>query len=105
MPRRINEPGHKDNTMGNRRFIQDVSKLQVGLAFGWLLILTLCVLWVFLSFGRGYHFDTSILALLPASSQQNEMIGEVDEHLADMASQRMVFLVSHEDQRQSLLAA
>lgn len=91
--------------MSRRRLIQEVSQLQQRLAFAWLMILALCVVSVVLAFGRGYNFDTSILALLPASSQQHEAAADVDEHLAEMTSQRMLFLVSHEDPATSLTAA
>lgn len=91
--------------MSRRRFTQEVSRVQQGLAHAWLLTLLLCVLWVVLAFGRGYSFDSSILALLPASSQHNDMAAAADEHLAEMAGQRMLFLISHEEPQQSLAAA
>src|SRR5690606_29504826 len=91
--------------MSRRRFIQKVSRVQQRLALVWLLTLVLSVLWVVLAFGRGYSFDTSILALLPASSQQNDVAADVDGHLAGMAGQRMLFLVSPGDPRQSPVAA
>lgn len=84
--------------------IQPSSPLQRVLAVGWLLMLVLSVLWLALSFARGYRFDTSILALLPTSSQ-SQVIAAADEQLAGLAAQRMLFLVSHNDPEQSLAAA
>lgn len=94
------------------------------LAFAWLIVILLCALWITVSLSRGYSFDTSILALLPQAPAQEsqalprdvqplptvgavsaELAAKVDDHLADLASQRMVFLLSHEDRQQSAAAA
>lgn len=97
------------------------------LAIAWLVVILLCGLWTALSLSRGYTFDSSILALLPTSQDHQspgrqsqglqsqglqslerpsvELATYVDQQLADLAGQRMVFLVSHEDRQQSARAA
>lgn len=85
--------------------IQTAWNLQGGLAAAWLLILTLSLSWLLLAFARGYSFDTSILALLPDANQRSAVIAEADEQLAGMAAQRMLFLVSHTDPKESLANA
>src|SRR5690606_18093264 len=76
----------------------------------WLALLLIAALWSALSLLRGYNFDSSILALLPkdsglASGADPALLARADAQLAALASQRMVFLVSHEDARQSTAAA
>lgn len=78
-------------------------------AFAWLLFLMLCSVWISVALVRGYGFDTSILALLPdlhgGEDTKPALSQRVDEHLAELANRRMVFLVSHPERRQSAAAA
>ncbi|MCW8195253.1 hypothetical protein F6455_10685 [Proteobacteria bacterium 005FR1] len=81
------------------------------LAWAWLAVVLACAAGVSASVLRGYSFDTSVLALLPASGKAGEnaidekLRHRADEQLAALASQRMIFLVSAPDRQQSLATA
>lgn len=70
----------------------------------WSALVLTCAIYLSLSFFRGYHFDSSIMALLPESEQS---LAEVlaTKHLVNASDQRLIFLLKDTDKARSAAAA
>ena len=70
----------------------------------WSILVLACAIYLSISLFRGYHFDSSIMALLPESEQSPAEV-LATQHLVNASDRRLIFLLRDSDKPRSALAA